>query len=123
MTVVHAPFVCDPEQRKGWLAKLTRGRVFTEGTPKAGFMPGVYEEGDSVTEGRYTFDAFEGSDLAKILGKNGIRTVFLAGFITDQCVASSFSTARENGYDAYVLGDLTATWSGFVKRRYEKKVR
>jgi nicotinamidase-related amidase len=123
MAVIHAPLVCDPAEKEGWLAKLTRARVFTKGTTKAEFTSGVYAEGDPVAEGRYTFDAFEGSDLATILDENDIRTIFFAGFTTDQCVASSFRTARDEGRDAYVLGDLTATWSGFVQRRYENKFR
>lgn len=121
VTVIHAPLVCDPTEKEGWLATLTRARVFTKGTTKAEFTSGVYAEGDPVAEGRYTFDAFEGSDLAAILDKNDIRTVFFAGFTTDQCVASSFRTARDSGRDAYVLGDLTASWSKFVQRRYETK--
>lgn len=121
MTVVHAPLVCDPEQKEGWLATLTRARVFTKDTWKAEFTPGVYEDGDRIVEGRYSFDAFEGSNLAAILDEHDIETVFFAGFTTDQCVAASFRTAREAGRDAYVLGDLTATWSGIVQRRYEGK--
>ncbi len=121
VTVVHAPLRIDPDQQKGWLATLTRGRVFTAGTEKAAFTPGLYEEGDPVAEGRYTFDAFEGSDLAAILDANEVQTVFLAGFITDQCVAKSLETALEGGYDAYVLRDLTATYSALVQRRTERR--
>ncbi len=118
--VVHAPLRIDPDRKKGWLATLTRGRVFTEGTEKAAFTPGVHEPGDPVAEGRYTFDAFEGSDLAAILDDHDVRTVFLAGFITDQCIAASLETALDQGYDAYVLADLTATYSAFVQRRAER---
>jgi nicotinamidase-related amidase len=121
VTVVHAPLRIDPDRKKGWLATLTRGRVFTAGTDKAAFTPGVHEENDPVAEGRYTFDAFEGSDLAAILDANDVQTVFLAGFITDQCVARSLETALDNGYDAYVLGDLTATYSGLIQRRTERR--
>jgi nicotinamidase-related amidase len=121
VSVIHAPLVCDPVEKEGWLATLTRARVFTKGTAKAEFTSGVYAEGDPVAEGRYTFDAFEGSDLAALLDENDIQTVFFAGFTTDQCVASSFRTACDASRDAYVLGDLTATWSEFVQRRYENK--
>ncbi|MFB6296415.1 MAG: isochorismatase family cysteine hydrolase [Halobacteriales archaeon] len=114
VTVVHAPLRIDPDRKKGWLATLTRGHVFTAGTDKAAFTPGVYEEGDLVAEGRYTFDAFEGSDLAAILDAKGIQTIFLAGFITDQCVAKSLETALDHGYDASVLTDLTATYSPLI---------
>jgi nicotinamidase-related amidase len=120
-TVVHAPLRIDPDRKEGWLATLTRGYVFTAGTEKAAFTPGVHEEGDPVAEGRYTFDAFEGSDLAAILDANDVRTVFLAGFTTDQCVSRSLETALDHGYDAYVLADLTATYSGLLQRRCERR--
>jgi len=121
VTVVHAPLVIDPDRKKGWLATLTRGHVFTADTEKAAFTPGIHEESDPIAEGRYTFDAFEGSDLAAILDDNDVETVFLAGFITDQCVAKSLETALDNGYDAYVLADLTATYSAHVQRRTERR--
>jgi nicotinamidase-related amidase len=121
VTVVHTPLLIDPDNKKGWLATLTRGLVFTEGTEKAEFTPGVYEEDDPVTEGRYTFDAFKGSDLATILDANDVRKVFFAGFTTDQCVAKSLKTALDCGYDAYVLTDLTATYSVFLQRRTERR--
>jgi nicotinamidase-related amidase len=76
--VVHAPLVIDLENKRGWLATLTRGLVFTESTPRVAFTPGLYCEGDPVVEGRYTLDAFEGSDLRTILWANGVETVFFA---------------------------------------------
>ncbi|MFB6229282.1 MAG: cysteine hydrolase family protein [Halobacteriales archaeon] len=121
VTVVHAPLRIDPDRKNGWLATLTRGNVFTAGTKKAEFTPGLYEEGDPVAEGRHTFDAFEGSDLAAILDANDIQTVFLAGFITDQCIAESLETALDHGYDAYLLADLTATYSAIIQRRTERR--
>jgi nicotinamidase-related amidase len=121
MTVVHAPLRIDPDRLKGWLATLTRGHVFTAGTDKAAFTPGLYQDGDPIVEGRYTFDAFEGSDLAAILESSGVETVLLAGFITDQCIARSLETALDHGYDAYVLTDLTATYSALVQRRTERR--
>lgn len=126
VAVVHAPLKIDPEERTGWLATLTRGRVFTEGTPKAEFTPGVYEDGDAVAEDRYSFDAFAGSTLDSVLRSKGVETVFFAGFITDQCVARSMQTALDRGYDAYMLADLTATWNRLLQwrteRRFEERV-
>lgn len=121
VTVVHAPLVIDPDEKKGWLATLTHGRVFTKDTSKAEFTPGLYEAADPVATGRYTFDAFVGSDLADILDTNDVQTVFFAGFTTDQCVATAVETASEYGYDAYLVADLTATWCSLVQRRYERK--
>jgi nicotinamidase-related amidase len=121
VTIVHAPLRIDPDRKKGWLATLTQGHVFTAGTKKAEFTPGIHEESDPVAEGRYTFDAFEGSNLAALLDTHDIQTVFLAGFITDQCIAKSLETALDHGYDAYLLADLTATYSAIIQRRTERR--
>lgn len=121
LTVIHAPLVLDPENKKGLWAKLTRARIFTADTWKAEFTPGVFEEQDIVVEGRYNFDGFGGSNLEDVLDENGIETVLFAGFITDQCVTITLETALDKGYDAYMLSDLTATWSSLIQRRYEQK--
>jgi nicotinamidase-related amidase len=122
LTVVHAPLRIDPDSKEGWLATLTFGHVFTAGTEKAEFTPGIYDEGDLVAEGRYAFDAFAGSDLAEILEGRDVRTVFLGGFTTDQCVARSVRTALDRGYDASVLTALTATYSALPQRRTERRI-
>jgi nicotinamidase-related amidase len=119
--VVHAPLRIDPDERKGWLATLTFGRVFTDGTEKAEFARGLYESVDLVVEGRYTFDAFAGSNLGSILAANDVDTVLFAGFTTETCVARSLSTALDRGYDAYLLADLTASWSALLHRRTERR--
>jgi len=63
--IIHAPLIINPEHKKGWLAWLTFGKVFTQGTWKAEIMEGLFKEGDILVTGRYAFDAFVGSDLGQ----------------------------------------------------------
>ena len=121
--IIHAPLVIDPEKKRGWLAHLTFGGVFTKDTWKSEFTEGVYEEGDLVVEGRYTFDAFTGSNLEQLLRDNQIERIFLCGFTTDQCVAKTMRTALNKGFDSFLVSDCTATLNGFLQRRTESSFR
>lgn len=117
--VVHAPLVLDPAAKRGWLAHLTFGRVFTRGTWKAEIPSRFVEPADEVVRGRCAFDAFEGSDLEAVLRRLEIARVYLCGFTTDQCVARTMRTALSKGFDAHVVTDGTATLAGFQQRRAE----
>ena len=119
--IIHAPLVIDPRNKKGWLAFLTLGKVFTKGTWKSEISEGLFKEGDLLVKGRYAFDAFVGSDLEDILRQNGIETVFVCGFTTDQCVAKTMTTMMKKGFNAYLVSDCTATMNGFFQKRTEKK--
>ncbi|HDH26473.1 MAG TPA: cysteine hydrolase [Actinobacteria bacterium] len=121
VVVIHAPLVIDPEDKRGALAHLTFGRVFTKGTPRAEFTAGIFEEGDLVVRGRTGFDAFAGTDLAQLLRENGIDKVFFGGLTTDQCVARTLRTALRMGLRAYLVPEITATFSGWLQRRAEKR--
>ncbi len=119
--IIHAPLVIDPENKKGWLAHLTFGKVFTKGSDKSEITPGLYEKGDLVVEGRYAFDAFVGSNLEQLLNEHSIKTLFICGFITDQCIARTLKTALGKGFDAYLVSDCTATVNGFLQKKCEKR--
>ncbi len=72
-------------------------------------------------KGRYAFDAFIGSDLEDILRGNGIETVFVCGFTTDQCVAKTMRTLMKKGFNAYLVSDCTATINNKIQQKIEQK--
>lgn len=119
--VIHAPLVIDPNHKKGWLAHLTLGKVFTNGTWKAEFTDGIYREGDEVVKGRYAFDAFTGSDLEEILKKMKAKTVFVCGFSTDQCVAKTMKTMEKKGFRPLMISDCTATFNEILQKMAENR--
>ncbi len=119
--IIHAPLIIDPENKKGWLAWLTFGKVFTKGTRKARIMEGLFKEGDILVTGRYAFDAFLGSDLEQVIEDNDIEMLLICGFTTDQCVAKTMRTAIKKGVDSYLVSDCTATMNGFFQWKTERK--
>ena len=121
--IIHAPLIIDPENKKGWLAWLTFGKVFTKGTWKAEITEGLFKEGDILVTGRYAFDAFVGSDLEQVIEDNDIETLLICGFTTDQCIAKTMRTAIKKGVDSYLVSDCTATMNGFFQWKTERKYR
>jgi nicotinamidase-related amidase len=121
--IIHAPLIIDPENKKGWFARLTFGKVFTKGTWKAEIMEGLYQEGDIPVTGRYAFDAFVGSDLEQVIENNNIKNLYICGFTTDQCIAKTMRTAIKKGVDSYLVSDCTATMNAFFQWKTERKFR
>ncbi|PIF05047.1 MAG: isochorismatase [Propionibacterium sp.] len=68
-------------------------------------------DADIVVEGKRGLDAFASTNLNFILRSKGLRTVALAGFLTNCCVESTMRSAYENGYDVYTLTDCVAATS------------
>ena len=119
--IIHAPLIIDPENKKGWIAWLTFGKVFAKGTWNAGITKGLFKEGDILVTGRYAFDAFVGSDLEQVIADNDIETLLICGFTTDQCIAKTMRTAIKKGIDSYLVSDCTATMNGFFQWKTERK--
>lgn len=119
LTIIHAPLVIDPANKKGWLAYLTFGKVFTKGTWKAEIPTDFLKEDDLVVTGRYAFDAFTGSDLKQLLEQKGIKNIFLCGFTTDQCISKTMETALHQGLNCFLVSDCTATFCNWLQKRTE----
>ncbi len=119
--VIHAPLVIDPAKKKGWLARLTFGQVFTRGTWKAEFTDGMIKEGDRIVTGRYALDAFTGSDLEDILRALNVTVVYVCGFSTDQCVAKTMKTMERKGFRPVMVSDCTATFNGILQKMTERR--
>ena len=68
-------------------------------------------DGDIVLEGKRGLDAFASTNLDFILRSKGIKTVALAGFLTNCCVESTMRSAYERGYEVITLNDCVAATS------------
>ncbi len=120
--VVHAPLVVDPGRKKGWLAHLTFGKAFTQGTWKAAITKGLFEAGDHIVRDRYEFDAFTGTGLEEMLRALSVSHLFVCGFTTDQCVSRTLRTALAKGFDGHLVSDCTATFFPWLQRRAERRL-
>jgi len=93
----------DPEfTRMGWPPHAV------EGTPGAGVVASIAPEpGDVVVEKR-TYSAFHATPLRFVLRRNGIRSLTLAGCVTNICILYTAADAAMLGYDTTVDERLVA---------------
>ncbi len=87
----------DPEfARMGWPPHAV------EGTPGAGVVDSLAPEpGDVVVEKR-TYSGFHGTPLHFVLRRNGIRSLTIAGCVTNICILYTAADAAMRGYDTAV---------------------
>ncbi len=96
----------------GILKGVVEGGAFRQGSWGAAIADILKpKEGDIVIEGKRGLDAFPSTNLDFILRSRGIRTVVLAGFLTNCCVESTMRSAYERGFEVVTLTDCTATVS------------
>jgi nicotinamidase-related amidase len=66
---------------------------------------------DIIIEGKRGLDTFASTNLDFILRSRGIKTLVVAGFLTNCCVESTARTGYEKGFNIVALSDCTATLS------------
>lgn len=64
--------------------------------------------GEMIVEKSYR-DAFEGTDLEKVLTRLGVGKLIMAGAQTDMCIRSTLHGALVRGYDATLVSDAHTT--------------
>jgi len=117
-TVIHVPISFAKGYREitgtpyGILKGVVDSNAFIQGEWGSQIVESMAPaEGDIVVEGKRGLDAFGSTNLDFILRSKGIRTVALAGFLTNCCVESTMRTAYERGFDVVTLSDCVATTS------------
>lgn len=117
-TIIHSPISFKAgygeitDHPYGILAGVVDSNAFVQGTWGADFVDEIQpDEADIVLEGKRGLDAFGSTNLDFILRSKGMRTVALAGFLTNCCVESTMRSAYERGYDVVTLTDCVAATS------------
>ena len=78
---------------------------------------------DIVVEGKRGLDTFASTNLDFILRSRGIKTLAVAGFLTNCCVESTARTGYEKGFSVVALSDCAATLSEEEQRfTFEKNL-
>ncbi len=122
--IIQAPLILDKEDKERYKKTPFPARLlkcFTKGTWKAEFTDGIYESSDIVVQGRYGFDACEGSDLEQLLKENEIKMVFVCGFTTDHCVKETMNSLIDKGFNCVLVPDCTATKNNKLQKNIEKE--
>ncbi|MET4059415.1 nicotinamidase-related amidase [Arthrobacter sp. UYP6] len=83
--------------------------VFASGSPSWQNHPGVaaHEENAAKRISKQFSSIFAGTDLEPWLREQGIDTITLAGYMTNNCVVASAAAAEPLGFTVEVLSDAT----------------
>ncbi len=117
-TVIHSPISFQPGYYEisahpyGILKGVVDSTSFVKGTWGCEIVGDVAPSGeDIVLEGKRGLDAFASTNLDFILRSKGIKTIVLAGFLTNCCVESTMRSAYEKGFEVYTLTDAVGATS------------
>jgi Amidases related to nicotinamidase len=117
-SVIHSPISFAPGYYEisahpyGILAGVVSSNSFVKGTWGCEIVGDVAPgDGEIVLEGKRGLDAFGSTNLDFILRSKGIKTIVLAGFLTNCCVESTMRSAYEKGFEVYTLTDAVGATS------------
>jgi ureidoacrylate peracid hydrolase len=96
----------------GILKGVVDSNAFVRGTWGAAIADAIAPAPeDIVVEGKRGLDTFASTNLDFILRSRGIKTLAVAGFLTNCCVESTARTGYEKGFRMIALSDCAATLS------------
>ncbi len=96
----------------GILKGVVQANAFIRGTWGAEIIDSLSPgPEDIVIEGKRGLDTFASTNLDFILRSRGIKTLVVAGFLTNCCVESTARTGYEKGFSVVALSDCAATLS------------
>jgi ureidoacrylate peracid hydrolase len=101
----------------GILKGVVDSNAFVRGTWGAAIADAISPAPeDIVVEGKRGLDTFASTNLDFILRSRGIKTLAVAGFLTNCCVESTARTGYERGFNIVALSDCAATLSDEEQR-------
>jgi nicotinamidase-related amidase len=108
----------------GILKGVVETNAFVRGSWGAEIVDSLTPQpGDIVIEGKRGLDPFASTNLDFILRSLGIKTLVVAGFLTNCCVESTARTGYEKGFSVIALSDCAATLSEEEQRfTFEKNL-
>jgi ureidoacrylate peracid hydrolase len=96
----------------GILKGVVQANAFIRGTWGAEIIDSLSRgPEDIIIEGKRGLDTFASTNLDFILRSRGIKTLVVAGFLTNCCVESTARTGYEKGFSIIALSDCAATLS------------
>jgi nicotinamidase-related amidase len=130
VTVMFAPISFAQGYREitsepyGILKGVVDANAFVRGSWGAQIVDSLLPNADDIIiEGKRGLDTFASTNLDFILRSRGIKTLVVAGFLTNCCVESTARTGYERGFRMVVLSDCAATLSEEEQRfTFEKNL-
>jgi ureidoacrylate peracid hydrolase len=130
VTVMYAPISFAKGYREitpepyGILKGVVDSNAFVRGSWGAEIVDSLTPGADDiVVEGKRGLNTFASTNLDFILRSRGIKTLVVAGFLTNCCVESTARTGYEKGFSIVALSDCAATLSEEEQRfTFEKNL-
>jgi len=130
VTVMYAPISFAAGYREitpdpyGILKGVVDSNAFVRGSWGAAIADAISPAPeDIVVEGKRGLDTFASTNLDFILRSRGIKTLAVAGFLSNCCVESTARTGYEKGFRIIALADCAATLSTEEQRfTFEKNL-
>jgi len=130
VTVMYAPISFAKGYREitpepyGILKGVVDSNAFVRGSWGAEIVDSLTLGADDiVVEGKRGLNTFASTNLDFILRSRGIKTLVVAGFLTNCCVESTARTGYEKGFSIVALSDCAATLSEEEQRfTFEKNL-
>ncbi|WP_297500223.1 nicotinamidase [Thermococcus sp.] len=84
-------------------------RHCVQNTPGAEFVVELPEDAVIISKAtepdKEAYSGFEGTNLAEILKRNGVKRVYICGVATEYCVRATALDAVKHGFEVYLLSD------------------
>jgi len=102
----HRPDHCSFRARGGpWPPHCVQESEGARFAPGLALPPSTVIVSMDTLREQNTYSGFEGGDLDRRLGEQGVRRVFVGGLATDYCVFHTVKDALARGYQAVLLTD------------------
>lgn len=118
VTVIHAPLAFDQghveiaDSSYGILKGVVDSLAFTNETWGVEIIDQMRPEpADVVLTDKRSLDAFSSTNLEFVLESRGIKTLAIAGFLTNVCIESTMRGGYERGYQVIPIVDCMAATS------------
>lgn len=86
------------------------GWKFPPGSEAARFLSQAEPQPGEIVLTKTVSGAFTGTNLDRVLRHMGIEHLIVCGFVTDECVETTFRDALDLGYLAFLISDATTTY-------------
>ena len=84
--------------------------ILPQGNPASRFLDECKPNPGEIVLAKTVSGAFTGTILDRVLDHMGIKVLYIAGFVTDECIDTTTRVALDLGYFASVVSDATTTY-------------
>jgi nicotinamidase-related amidase len=96
--------------------------LLIEGTPGSEIIDEIEPQPGDYIINKRRLNSFYNTDLELLLRSRGVKTIILAGVVTNACIDATLKGARERDFNVIIPVDSTACGSREIQDFYTKKI-